>query len=167
MAINAGWHLHVRNVGGRLSTSPMAADALVCVSVQSRRAALVTQNRAGFVPTRSPLYPLRPGSAKNGIAGALRAIGSRPSFSLQVTFEFALMRRIVLFGFFRSADLGQQYDTVSRAGGNFSFLFDTFILLCITFWFIPPRGILLCVGPHPKLISGSSLRGVVTRADLA
>ena len=31
----------------------------------------------------------------------------------------------VLFGFFRAADLGQQYDTVSRAGGNFSFLFDT------------------------------------------
>jgi hypothetical protein len=26
------------------------------------------------------------------------------------------------------------------------------------------RGILLCVGPHPKFISGSSLRGVVTRA---
>ena len=86
----------------------------------------------------------------------------------------------VLFGFFRTADLGQQYDTVSRIGGNFSFLFDTFILLYIIFgvvrslssqvglpWFIPPRGILLCVGPHPKLISGSSLRGVVTRADLA
>ena len=67
--------------------------------------------------------------------------------------------------------------SVSRIGGNFSFLFDTFILLFITFgvvrslssqvglpWFIPPRGILLCVGPHPKFISGSSLRGVVTRA---
>ena len=82
-----------------------------------------------------------------------------------------------MFGFFRAADLGQQYDTASRVGGNFSFLFDTFILLCITFgvvrslssqvglpWFIPPRGILLRVGPHPKFISGSSLRGVVTRA---
>ena len=30
---------------------------------------------------------------------------------------------IVLFGFFRTADLGRQYDTVSRVGGNFSFLF--------------------------------------------
>jgi hypothetical protein len=73
-----------------------------------------------------------------------------------------------LFGFFRTADLGQQYDTVSRVGGNFLFLFDTFILLCITFgvmrslssqvglpWFIPPWE-----GPHPKFISGSSLRGV-------
>ena len=79
-----------------------------------------------------------------------------------------------LFGFFRTADLGQQYDTVSRVGGNFLFLFDTFILLCITFgvvrslssqvglpWFIPPRGILLCVGPHPKFISGSLLRGLL------
>ena len=58
-----------------------------------------------------------------------------------------------MFGVFRTADLGQQYDTVSRVGGNFSFHSDTFILLCITFdvvrsrssqvglpWFIPPRG---------------------------
>jgi hypothetical protein len=28
-------------------------------------------------------------------------------------------------------------------------------------WFIPPRGILLCVGPHPKFISGSLLRGLL------
>jgi hypothetical protein len=61
-------------------------------------------------------------------------------------------------------DLGQQYDTVSRVGGNFSFYIDTVILLCITLgvicslssqvglpWFIPPRGIPLCVGPHPAL----------------
>ena len=68
-------------------------------------------------------------------------------------------------GVSRTADLGQQYDTVSRVGGNFSFLFDTFILLFITFgvvrslssqvglpWFIPPRGIPMCVGPHPTLL---------------
>jgi hypothetical protein len=70
-----------------------------------------------------------------------------------------------MLGVFRTADLGQQYDTVSRVGGNFSFCIDTLILLCITFgvicslssqvgllWFIPPRGILLCVGPYPALL---------------
>jgi hypothetical protein len=68
------------------------------------------------------------------------------------------------FMHFRTADLGQQYDTVSHVGGNFSFYIDTFILRCITLgvvcslssqvglpWFIPSRGILLCVGLHPAL----------------
>ena len=77
-----------------------------------------------------------------------------------------------MFGVFRTADLGQQYDTVSRVGGNFSFLFRHIHSFCVYHirrgmfsifpsrlpWFIPPRGILLCVGPHPKFISGSSLR---------
>ena len=30
-------------------------------------------------------------------------------------------------------------------------------------WFIPPSEILMCVGPAPNSISGSSLRGVITR----
>ena len=28
-------------------------------------------------------------------------------------------------------------------------------------WFIPPRGILWCVGPHPKFISGSLSRYII------
>jgi hypothetical protein len=73
--------------------------------------------------------------------------------------------RPALFGVFRTVDLGQQYDTVPRIGGNFSFPFDTFTLRRITFGvarystlpsrptpvFPIPRGILLCVGPHPAL----------------
>jgi hypothetical protein len=42
----------------------------------------------------------------------------------------------VLFGVFRTVDLGQQYKKVSRVGGNFSFDIDTsfviIIIRCIT-----------------------------------
>ena len=79
--------------------------------------------------------------------------------------------RITVFGLFRSADLGQQYDTVPRV------LFDTLILLCITFGVVRslssqvglpglfhPVGFSCVWARTPKFISGSSLRGVVTRA---
>ena len=41
-----------------------------------------------------------------------------------MTKDALVKKKIVLSGFFRAADLGQQYDTVSRVGGNFSFLSD-------------------------------------------
>ena len=75
---------------------------------------------------------------------------------------------IVLFEVFRTADLGQQYDTVSHVGGNFSFYIDTFILLCIRPtlvysipWDSPVRR------PALSTISGSSLRGVVSRVEFS
>jgi hypothetical protein len=84
-----------------------------------------------------------------------------------------------LFGFLHTADLGQQYDMVSRVGGNFSiyrhktFFSEPHLAWYALFsqvalpWFIPHRGILWYAGPHPKFISGSLLRGVITRAVLS
>jgi hypothetical protein len=44
--------------------------------------------------------------------------------------------RIILFGFFRTADLGQQYDMVSRVGGNCSYLStQTFFSVSHSAWY--------------------------------
>ena len=75
--------------------------------------------------------------------------------------------------------MGQQYDKVSRVGGNFSFDIDTFVIIiirCITLGVVcssifPSRLNLVystpwnshVCGPAPNSTSGSSLRGVVTR----
>jgi hypothetical protein len=86
--------------------------------------------------------------------------------------EQRFLGKLVLFGFFRTADLGQQCEVVSHEWlANFRlyrhrhFSVITFGVACCFSsqvglpWFIPSRGVLLCVGPHPKFISGSLLRG--------
>jgi hypothetical protein len=68
----------------------------------------------------------------------------------------------VLFGVFRTVDLGQQYDKVSRVGGNFSFDIDTFIIIII-------RCITLDVGCDMGgcLLFGKSATGSTTAPALA
>ena len=92
------------------------------------------------------------------------------TFLLRVGLPFQSLRLAapgpeVLFGFFRTADLGQQYEAGVTSGWQLFISIDTNIFQCITFgvvcslssqvglpWFIPPRGVLWCVGPHPKFI---------------
>ena len=48
----------------------------------------------------------------------------------------------VLFGFFRTADLGQQYEVVSRVAGNFSYLWtQTFSVYHIRRGMLPPKSV--------------------------
>jgi hypothetical protein len=83
-------------------------------------------------------------------------------------------RRNVLSGFLRTADLGQQYEVVSRVAGNFSYLStQIFFSVSHSAWYalsLPksrstlvystPWDSLVC-GPAPQIYSGSLLRGLL------
>jgi hypothetical protein len=112
------------------------------------------------------------------LSSSTHFLNSPPFFQLSLK-SLAIMILHCLFGVFRTVDLGQQYDKVSRVGGNFSFDIDTFVIIiirCITLGVVcssifPSRLNLVystpwnshVCGPAPNSTSGSSLRGVVTR----